>query len=90
MSCKGPSPGRLPCDADISPLKPPGSADHQAKDRLQVMITCPDQQDKTLAMVGTSDQKCDKFILHGLGWLIRAQCSPASGPSRAAASYAVL
>jgi len=40
-ACKGPPQGKLHFNADILPLKPPGSVDHQGKETHQVIDNLP-------------------------------------------------
>lgn len=91
-ACKGPPQGRLYRDTDISPLKPPRPVvDQQAKERHQVINNLPSSARWDIGNGGHQcPDMCDKFILHGLGQLLHAQCCPSKGPSGAIASYAVL
>lgn len=89
-ACKGPPQGRLRHDSDISPLKPPGSVDYQAKEKHQVIDNRLSSARWDLGNGGHQwPDICDKFILHGLGQLLHAQRSPAKGLSGAVPSYAV-
>lgn len=63
-----------------TPPKSPQSVDHQAKDRPQVIDNLPRSARQDTGNGGYSAQKCDNFVLYGLGWLLRAHFTCAALP----------